>query len=79
MRLYEYLALSQEKQWEELWDNGKHIDNYKSIDCKFVLYAIDKFFVEVELCITTDKILGKSPFEHGGRMEKYINADDPIF
>lgn len=72
MTLYEYLALSEEEQWDELWDNGKHIHYYKSIDCKFALYALHKFFVEVELCVSTDKILRKHPFKYGNRMDKYV-------
>lgn len=72
MTLYEYLALSNDEQWEEFWEHCVHLDNYKSIDCKFSLYSLHKFFIELELCITTDKILGKYPFKQGGRMEKYI-------
>ena len=73
MTLYDYLALSTESQWDELWENGLHIDNYKSIDSKFALYALHKFFIEVELCITTDKILSMHPFKYGQRMNKYVD------
>lgn len=72
MGIYEYMMLSEEEQWDELWDEGKHLCNYQSIDAKFVLYALHKFFVDVELCVTTDKILGKHVFVHGHRMEKYL-------
>ena len=40
-------------------------------DKSFSLYAIDKFFVEVELDQLTDKIIGKKVFMHGHCMEKY--------
>jgi hypothetical protein len=76
MTLYEYLGLSNESQWDELWGNENLIDNYKSFDSKFVLYALHRFFVEVELCISTDNTLGKCPFEHGERMEKYLRGLD---
>ena len=72
MTIYDYLALSDEDQVAELWRNGKHIDNYKAIDCKFVLYALNKLFVELELCVLTDKILGKHSYKHGARMDKYV-------
>jgi len=45
--LYEYTKLSEEKQWEILWDKGEFLTNLKLIDKSFSLYAIDKFFVEV--------------------------------
>ncbi len=71
MTLENFLSLTTEKQWDELWDNGTHLNNYSSIDCKFTLYALHKFFVEIELCVETEKILGLHPFGHGQRMEKY--------
>lgn len=76
MGLYEYLTLSNEEQWDLIWDKGEYVDTYKSIDCSFVLYAIDQFFVEVELDVLTGSIIGKSPFKHGVRLEKYGEGID---
>ena len=73
MGIYDYLILSDEKQWDGLWDRGKYLDSFKSIDCSMVLYAIDKFFVEVELCPIKDYIIGKKVFKEGSRLEKYTN------
>ena len=71
MGLYEYKILSEDEQWNTLWDKGKFLTNLKLIDKSFSLYAIDKFFVEVELDQLTDKIIGKKVFMHGHCMEKY--------
>lgn len=71
MGIYDYLALDNEEQWDVLWDKGIFVDAYKSIDCSYQLFAIDKFFVEVELDITNDSILGKSVFKEGKRLDKY--------
>lgn len=71
MDLIDYLALSDEKQWQVLWDFGKHVDTFKSIDCSFVLYALYKFYVEVELNLETDRIISKSVFVYGHKLEKY--------
>lgn len=76
MGLYEYMMLTQEQQWDELWDNGKHITNYKSIDCSFSLYALHRFYVEVELCVSSGKILGKGIFKTGKTLDKYAGSID---
>ncbi|RRQ49651.1 hypothetical protein DZC72_03380 [Maribacter algicola] len=72
MVLYEYMRLSDPQQWNELCNNGQIITHFASIDCKYSLYGLHKFIVEVELCITTDKIIGKKPFVETHAMEKYL-------
>ncbi len=72
MGLYEYLTLSNEEQWDLLWDKGVHLTSYKSIDCSYRLYAIDRFFVEVEMCPVKDTILGMGVFKKGKKLDKYI-------
>ena len=49
MTLYEYKTLSEDEQWNTLWDIGEFLTNLKLINKSFSLCAIDKFFVEVEL------------------------------
>ena len=73
MGLCEYLMLDKEEQWDELWDNGKFLVNYSSIDCKYCLYALYDFFVEVELDPVMDNIIGMSIFIGGKRLEKYLD------
>ena len=71
MGLYEYMMLSEEEQWNVLWDKGKYLTSLKFIDKKFSLYALFMFFVEVELDPVTDKIVCKSHFTEGKSLEKY--------
>lgn len=71
MTLYEYMMLSEEDQWSMLWDKGEFVTNIKMIDASFSLYAIDKFFVELELHPVTSKPVGKCQFIHGHRIDKY--------
>ena len=73
MGLYEYKMLSEDEQWNELWENGKHLDNRKYLNAKFSLYALHMFFVEVELSLS-DKIIGKKEFKTGRIIDKY--SDD---
>lgn len=72
MTLEDYLSLPTEAQWDELWEHGQHLENNSCINVKFSLYALDKFFVEIELCVETEKILGLYPFRHGFRLNKYV-------
>jgi hypothetical protein len=71
MDILDYLELSDEEQWEELWESGVHLENFKSIDCAFVLYSLHSFFLEVELDLE-GKISGKHPFRAGTRLDKYV-------
>ncbi len=75
MGIYDYLALSKEEQWDTLWEEGVFLTSYKSIDCSFMLYAIDRFFVELELCPLKGSILEMGVFVHGRKMDKYINGE----
>ncbi|NHF60163.1 hypothetical protein FK220_012465 [Flavobacteriaceae bacterium TP-CH-4] len=72
MKLIEYLELSSEEQWDELWDEGQHVQNYVSVDFKYSLYSLHNFYVEVELCPISNSIIGMFPCQQGKRLEKYI-------
>ena len=48
MTLYEYKALSEDDQYDTVFSKGKFLDIVLEGNSKYVLYAIDKFFVEVE-------------------------------
>lgn len=72
MKLYDYLGLLDEDQWNYLWEHGVFIDSYGSIDHKFVLYSVDRFYIEVELCPVKENPIGKVAFKYGPRLEKYL-------
>jgi len=48
MTLYQYKMLSEDGQWATVFSIGKFLDIVIDGNSKYVLYAIDKFFVEVE-------------------------------
>jgi len=68
--VYEYLTLPKEEQWNALWDSGKFLTHRIDGDSKFTLYALDRFFVEVELD-KSDKIVGKIEFKYGHNLDNY--------
>ncbi len=82
MGIYDFLALSHEEQWDALWDKGIYLTSYRSIDCYFQLYALDRFYVELELCPIRETIWSMGVFVHGKKMDKYladIDVGDWIF
>lgn len=76
MGLYEYMMLSEDEQWNDLWQNGEFITHFKAINCKFSLYALYNFYVEVELDQETDRIVGKVHFKEGHTLDKYAGSID---
>ena len=63
MTLYQYKMLSEDDQWDTTFTIGKFLDIVIEDKSKYVLYAIDMFFVEVEWNIETDEIVGKGVFK----------------
>ena len=78
MTLYEYKMLSEDDQWETVFSIGKFLDIFIEGNSKYVLYAIDKFFVEVEWDIENDNIIGKGEFKCGDTLDKYSNVPKKI-
>lgn len=48
MTLYEFKLLPDEKQYEITFTQGDFIDYYLTGSVRYALYAVDRFFVEVE-------------------------------
>jgi len=76
MGLYEYMLLSENEQWNDLWQNGTFLTHRIEPFNKFSLYALYDFFVEVELDPATDTIMGKSQFKTGNILDKYAGSID---
>ena len=75
MTLYEYKMLSEDGQWDTVFSIGKFLDIVIEGNSKYVLYAKDKFFVEVEWNIENDQIVGKGQFKCGATLDR--NSNDP--
>ena len=72
MKFYDYLPLSDEKQWDAICDKGIEIATVSDFEFKYTLYAIVRFFVEISYLKVTDERLEKNAFIEGERMEKYV-------
>jgi len=72
MGIYEFNMLSQEKQLEVVLNGiGKFLDNWKGPTGSFNLYAVDRFFVEVEYIPIENKIVAVRSFIEGHLLDKY--------
>lgn len=78
MTLYEYKMLLEDEQYDTVFSKGKFLDIVLEGNSKYVLYAIDKFFVEVIYDLGQDKIIGKGQFVLGDSLDKYSNLPKEI-
>ena len=74
MTLYEFISLDDSLQYDLVWQLGKYMETVEAKGKIYLLYAIDKFFVEITYDQVTNHILGKNHFEHGEHLDKYLPA-----
>ncbi|ALM21009.1 hypothetical protein AAT17_07120 [Nonlabens sp. MIC269] len=76
MTLYEFNQLNQQKQYDEVLNkSGIYLDNYINGIHRFNLYAIDRFFVELEYNSKENKIVNLIAFKQGKTLDKYSNLN----
>ena len=73
MKLYDFLRLSDEEQYNTTWEIGKLVDQYINDNIAINLYAINEFFIEVYFDRATDNILYKKTFKRGELLDKYLD------
>jgi hypothetical protein len=74
MTLYEFNLLKEPQQYYQVLNkSGIYLDNHINGSQRFNLYAIDRFFVEVEYNNTENKIVGLRSFKTGSLLDKYSN------
>ena len=70
--------LSEDEQYDTVFSKGKFLDIVIEGNSKFVLYAIDMFFMEVIWDIEKYEIIGKGQFVEGDSLNKYSNVPKEI-
>lgn len=78
MKLYEFLALSDELQFQAVWNLGVFIDSIISGKIYYNLYSVGDFYAEVHYDAFTNAIIGKMAFRQGEHLDKYL-GDLPEF
>ncbi|TBW28275.1 hypothetical protein [Gramella sp. KN1008] len=71
MTLYEFSRLAKQQQYSIAFNKGTFIEHYFTGYRKFSLYAVEKFFVEVEYSSKENKIIGIKTFKTGKELFKY--------
>jgi len=77
MKLYEFLALGDDQQYQAVWDKGVHIDNIIFEKVHYQLYSINDFYVEIQYDALSNKLIGKQPFKQGQHLDKYLRGRLP--
>lgn len=70
------MILTEDEQWNDLWQNGTFLTHHIEPNKKFSLYALYDFFVEVELDVITNKIVAKGHFKTGETLDRYAGSID---
>ncbi|WP_286760603.1 hypothetical protein [Salegentibacter sp. UBA1130] len=71
MTLYEFKLLPEQEQYRKLFNEGDFITYRLEPTARFSLYALDKFFVEVEYDPKSNKIIKMVSFVSGKKLDAY--------
>ena len=75
MGIVQFLGLSKEERFFHFWDNCTFLEHYRDIDCRYHLYRLHDFYVE----LTSDSEVGLydtlAAFKNGPRLDKYRQGD----
>ncbi|PHR96753.1 MAG: hypothetical protein COA80_08470 [Leeuwenhoekiella sp.] len=69
--LYEFKLLSDYQQYDVVFTEGTFIDAIIEENTRYALYAVDLFFVELEYDVARNKIVGKTSFVTGEKLNRY--------
>jgi hypothetical protein len=73
MKLYQFLRLSEDEQYDAVWSLGVHVDTHINDNIAVNLYSINDFYCEVYYDIEFNKMLYKQSFKQGVRLDKYLD------
>lgn len=73
LSLYEFKLLSDHDQYDLVFTKGQFIDSLIKGNARFALYALYKFFVEIEYDSVSNKIVNKVSFISGQKLDRYAN------
>jgi len=76
MTLYEFKSLSEQKKYDITFKQGVFLDYHLAGNIRYALYAIDKFFVEVEYKVDENKIINLVGFIEGNNLDRYSNLSE---
>ena len=76
LSLYDFELLSDHEQYDVVFSEGTFIDALIEENTGYALYAVDLFFVEIEYDVAKNKIVGKTSFVTGDKLNRYSSLMD---
>tara|TARA_B100002051_G_scaffold271872_1_gene307444 strand:- start:1091 stop:1339 length:249 start_codon:yes stop_codon:yes gene_type:complete len=67
----EFNTLIQHDQYDLVFTKGDFVNYYLNGNTRYALYALFRFFVEIEFNTTQNKIMNLVAFEEGKLLERY--------
>ena len=77
MTLYEFKLKSDHEQYDIVFTKGEFIDYHLEESKRYALYAVSKFFVEIEYDHWSNEVTGKRSFVEGDLLNRYSRIDFP--
>ncbi len=71
--LYQFKLLSDQEQYDLVFNKGQFLTYRLKLNSRFALYALNKFFVEIEYDVRSNKIVNKVSFISGEKLDLYSN------
>jgi len=71
LSLYDFKILSDYEQYDVVFSEGTFIDAIVEENTRYALYAVDLFFIEIEYDVARNKIVGKTSFVTGEKLNRY--------
>jgi hypothetical protein len=72
LKLYEFLNLNDQLQYQTVWDLGKHVESITQKGVIHLLYIINDFYIEVKYDQRSNQIIDKKAFKQGSILDKYL-------
>ncbi|WP_424494116.1 hypothetical protein [Salinimicrobium sp. GXAS 041] len=77
MTLYDFKLKSDHEQYDMVFTQGDFVDYHIEQSKRFALYAVFKFFVEIEYDLWSNEVTGKRSFIEGDLLDKYSRGFSP--
>lgn len=71
LSLYEFKLLEDKEQYNFIFNHGKYLTYHLDGNKRYALYAVERFFVEVEYNVVSNKIENKVAFKTGEKLDRY--------
>ncbi|WP_024771661.1 hypothetical protein [Aquimarina macrocephali] len=72
MTLHEFNLLSEGRQYRTVFSEGTFVDSFMEDEERYILFAIDQFFVEIHFTGYSDDVVYIKAFRTSHLLTKYI-------